>query len=154
MRVCFGNLVFLVAMVALSSGAQSRSRAEQSEVSSNIQTEIYNQEHQLANAEKTKDRHYFEKTLDDKLIFVVYNGLVFTKQKIVQDLTYIDVTRYSIANMKVRALGPEAALATYDLDLNGSIAGHALPTKQYASSVWLKNGEWRLKFHQSTPAHH
>jgi hypothetical protein len=46
-------------------------------------------------------------------------------------------------------------LVTYDLNINGKVAGHNLPAKQYASSVWVKPaGQWQLIFHQVTPAHH
>lgn len=149
-RTC--GRIAAILIVALIGGGASYAAPQPSE---QIHNEIFNHEQQLAKAEKNKDRQYFERTLDDKLIFVAFNGLVFTKQKLVSDLTYIDVSQYSIENMKVRDLGPGAALATYDLRLNGSVAGHNLPQKQYASSVWLKvNGEWKLMFHQSTPAHH
>ncbi len=49
-----------------------------------LQKEMYNQEHGLAKAETDKDRAYFDRTLDDGVIFVAYNGLVFTKLKIVE----------------------------------------------------------------------
>ena len=116
---------------------------------------LYSQEQQLANAEKHKDKNYFEQKLDDGLIFVAYDGMVFTKSKILESLNYIDVSRYAIKNMKVRSLGGDGGLVTYDLLLTGKIGGHDLPTKQYASSVWVKHGDdWKLVFHQSTPAHH
>ncbi len=120
-----------------------------------LREQLNKQEQGLATAEKNQDKQYFQRVLDDQLIYVAYNGLVFTKAKILQSLNYIDVSRYSIENMKVRPLGPDAGLLTYDLRLSGSIAGHDLPAKQYASSVWLRRGpEWILIFHQSTPAHH
>jgi hypothetical protein len=121
----------------------------------NVQTIIYNLEHQLAQAEKQQDRSFFENELNDRLIYVAFNGLVLTKSKLVSAVSYIDVSHYRIENMKVRVLGADAALATYDLTSGGSLAGHDLPGKQYASSVWVKNGgNWQLIFHQSTPAHH
>ncbi len=120
-----------------------------------VQNILHQQEQQLATAEKRQDKKYFQQKLDDNLIYVAYNGLVFTKDKILQSLNYIDVSRYSIQNTKVRPLGINAGLVTYDLLLNGSIAGHDLPKKMYASSVWVKRGgAWVLIFHQSTPAHH
>lgn len=120
-----------------------------------LQETIYNEEHQLAKAEEQKDRSYFERKLDEHLIFVAYNGLVLTKSEIVRGITYIDVSRYAIENLKVRTLGEDAALATYDLKASGSVVGHNLPAKQYASSVWVRSGgDWQLIFHQSTPAHH
>jgi hypothetical protein len=47
-------------------------------------------------------------------------------------------------------------LLTYDLRINEKVAGHQVPQKQYASSVWVKDGgQWKLLFHQgTTPANH
>lgn len=144
-------LVILVCVPTMGTGqsnAGSRSTSKFDDV-------IYNQEHRLAKAEQQQDRDFFTRTLDDKLIYVAFNGLVFTKKDIVRDLNYIDVSRYVMENVKIRALGSDAALATYDLRLKGSIAGKNLPAEQYASSVWLHSGDqWKLIFHQSTPARH
>jgi hypothetical protein len=149
--------LFMTLLIAASpfqlSPAQARDSA--SLASSDLQTVIYNQEHRLAKAEQQKNRDFFNQSLDDALIYVAFNGLVFTKQQMMRDLTYIDVSDYEMENVKVRALGSSAALVTYDLKLKGKVAGHDLPSKQYASSVWVRDGhDWRLIFHQSTPAHH
>ena len=142
-------LVGAVLLLQLAAAAQTSGKP------ADLQTLMWNQEHELAKAETQQDRKLFQKVLDNKLIYVAFDGLVFTKQKIVQDLNYIDVSHYHIENLKTRALGPDAALVTYDLNINGNVAGHDLPAKQYASSVWLKKGTtWQLIFHQSTPAHH
>jgi hypothetical protein len=66
-----------------------------------------------------------------------------------------EVANYSMKNLKERELGTNAELVTYDLTINGDIAGRELPEKQYASSVWLKTAPgWKLVFHQATPSHH
>lgn len=144
-------LTFCLALLALPLAAAPKRRAP----SPSLQDALYNEEQQLASAEKRQDKNYLERKLDDAIIYVAYNGLVLTKAKMVDSLKYIDVAQYSIANLKVRRLGAAAGLVTYDLDLAAKVAGHGLPQKQYASSVWLKHGgQWRLIFHQSTPANH
>lgn len=123
--------------------------------SGSLQDTLYNLEHQLAGAEKQHNKKFFETSLDNGLVFVAYNGLVFTKAKLLSSMHYIDVNHYSMQNFKTRALGGDAALVTYDLRINASIAGSELPAKQYASSVWVHKGPgWQLIFHQSTPAEH
>lgn len=123
--------------------------------SASLQNTLYNLEHQLAGAEKQHNKKFFETSLDNGLVFVAYNGLVFTKDKLLKSMQYIDVNHYSMENFKTRSLGPEAALVTYDLKINATIAGSQLPDKQYASSVWVRKGaDWQLIFHQSTPAKH
>ena len=70
-------------------------------------------------------------------------------------MKYVDVNNYSMENLKIRELGPDAVLVTYDLRINAKVAGTHLPQKQYASSVWLKRAAaWKLVFHQATPADH
>lgn len=123
--------------------------------SGDLQSTLYNLEHRLATAEKQQDKRFFQQTLDDQLVYVAYNGLVFDKAKLLSSMKYVDVNNYSIKNLKMRSLGRHAALVTYDLDITANVAGTKLPHKQYASSVWLLNaGEWKLVFHQATPAHH
>jgi hypothetical protein len=146
---CAAELLALVLSLPLFAFAQSGGS------SSSFETAMWNQEQGLAKAEMQQDRAYFEKTLDDKLIYVTFNGVVLTKDKIVKGLNYIDVSHYTIENMKVRVLGTDAALVTYDLKVKGNVAGHDLPAKQYASSVWVnESNHWQLIFHQVTPAHH
>lgn len=137
------------------SGPSARESSASDDISSELRDQVYNLEHDLAAAEVKQDRDFFQNSLAENFIYVAHNGLVFTKQQIVGSLRYIDVQRYEIQNMKVRQLGPDAALATYDLNIRGDIAGEHLPGKQYASSVWVKTPEgWKLIFHQSTPARH
>ena len=145
----------LVTGLTIPSVATGQQGAGKSQPADRVDSAIYNQEHALAKAEQQQDRQFFSSILDDGLIFVAFNGLVFTKADIVKDLNYIDVSHYDMKNLKVRRLGHDAALVTYDLQLKGSIAGHDLPPRQYASSVWVRHGgNWKLMFHQSTPANH
>lgn len=123
--------------------------------SADLQDTVYNLEHQLASAEKQHDKKFFETSMDNSLVYVAYNGLVFNKDKLLASMKYIDVNHYLMQNFKTRSLGPDAALVTYDLRINANIAGSQLPRKQYASSVWVrKGGGWQLIFHQATPAEH
>lgn len=105
--------------------------------SSSLQDALYNEEQQLASAEKRQDKAYLERVLDDEIIYVAYNGLVLTKAKMVDSMKYINVAQYSIENLKVRRLGAAAGLVTYDLALDAKVAGHGLPA---SSTVWLKRG--------------
>lgn len=140
---------------AFSAPGEKPGTAQKAPSPGSLQTTIYNLEHRLALAEKQQNKHFFQKALDNQLVYVAYNGLVFDKAKLLASMKYVDVNNYSIKNLKLRPLGARAALVTYDLDINANVAGTKLPHKQYASSVWLLNaGEWKLVFHQATPAHH
>ena len=120
-----------------------------------LENQLVNNEKRLASSEKNNDTAFLKRALADDLIYVVYNGWVFTKAKIVNDVRYIDIHQYKMENFKVRQLGDDSALLTYDLIIQGNIAGRQLPHQLYAASVWVKKGpEWILVLHQETPAHH
>ena len=120
-----------------------------------LESELVASEQRVADSEKNKDRETLLQTLADDFIYVAYNGLVFTKDRIVKELPYINIDQSQMENFKVRQLEPGAAILTYDLMVRGAIAGHDLPQRMYASSVWVRRSEhWILVLHQETPAHH
>jgi hypothetical protein len=116
---------------------------------------LTNLEKDLAQAEQQKNKKFFDQALSPQFLMVAYNGLVFTKPELLSKLSYLDVKRYAMKNFKVRSIGRTGALLTYDLDIQASAAGRHAPAKQYASSVWIREGShWQLLFHQATPAEH
>jgi hypothetical protein len=57
-----------------------------------------------------------------------------------------------LPNLRIRALGPDVALLTYRSETTYPDEGVTLVANR--SSVWQRiDGEWRLRFHQGTPAH-
>jgi hypothetical protein len=120
-----------------------------------LENQLVKNEKRLATSEENNDGAFLKRALADDVIYVVYNGWVFTKDKILRDVRYIDIHQYKMENFKVRQLDRGAALLTYDLIVQGNIAGHQLPHQLYAASVWVKKGSgWILVLHQETPAHH
>ena len=124
-------------------------------MSSQIRDQLFNHERELANAEKQHDKSVFEKLLAPDLVYIAFNGWVFNQQQLLSKMQYVDVAHYQMANMKVRRIGDLAAVVTYDLDVNAELGGHGTPSKQYVSSVWVKEKDgWKLLLHQATPATH
>lgn len=120
-----------------------------------LENQLANDEQQLVRAERQHDTSAFNRLLRDDLIYVAFNGWVFTKKELLSKMQYIDVEKYDPENMKVRLPSGNTALITYDLKAKASIAGHELPKSQYVSSLWVRKGsEWQLLFHQATPATH
>jgi hypothetical protein len=57
-----------------------------------------------------------------------------------------------LPGLRIRALGPDAALLTYRSET--TYAGPGITLLSRRSSVWQRiEGEWRLRFHQGTPTH-
>ena len=131
--------------------AQEQTSANQK----NIEVEITKREHALATAEHEHNSAAFKQLLRKDLIYVAFNGWVFTKSDLISKMKYIDVDEYDTDNIKVRLPNPRTALITYDLKAKATIAGHDLPKKQYVSSLWIETGgKWELLFHQATPDTH
>ncbi|HEY7353157.1 MAG TPA: nuclear transport factor 2 family protein [Terriglobales bacterium] len=136
---------------ALLTHAQEQSTANRK----NIEVEIKKREHALSTAEHEHNSAAFKQLLRNDLIYVAFNGWVFTKADLISKMKYIDVDEYDTENIKVRLPNPHAALITYDLKAKATIAGHDLPKKQYVSSLWIETGgKWELLFHQATPDTH
>ncbi|HEU5335379.1 MAG TPA: nuclear transport factor 2 family protein [Terriglobales bacterium] len=120
-----------------------------------LRDKLTKMEKELAQAEQQKNKSFFDQALSPQFLMVAYNGLVFTKPELLSKLNYLDVKQYAMKNFKVRPIGRAGALLTYDLDIQASAAGRQAPAKQYASSVWVRDGHgWQLLFHQTTPAKH
>lgn len=159
MRVLIFVLLFATLGVAAEtypgSGTRASADTNSDEPVSAVHDQVYDLEHKFGQALVHKDKEFLASRLADNLIEIAWDGMVFTKDKILSDLAYLHVGRYQIRNIKFRSLGSEAALLTYDLTTQASTAGKRAPARQYASSIWVKqNGVWRLLMHQSTPARH
>jgi hypothetical protein len=149
-----GLLLFLIAFYFVPQQAVGQAATADPGAGS-FRDQLVNNEKALAEAQTQKKAAALQEMLDPNLIFVAFNGMVFTRQQLVAKVQYIDVSQYDMENFKVRRLGPNACLLTYDLRVKASVAGHNLPDKEYASSLWLRHGRgWQLVFHQETPAHH
>jgi hypothetical protein len=53
-------------------------------------------------AERNHDTAAFSRLLRDQLIYVAFNGWVFTKKDVISKMRYIDVEKYDPDNIKVR----------------------------------------------------
>ena len=148
-----GTVVVFLVVVAFACLVQPLTA--QSNDTEKLRAQLEKQEQQLAGAEKSQSKSSLEDLLSRDLIFVAYNGLVFDQQNLLQKIGYLNLSQYKMENVKLREVGPSAALITYDLLVNANVVGQKLPHKQYASSLWIKQGSrWQLLFHQATPAAH
>jgi hypothetical protein len=142
-------LLSLLASTAAGQSADSNSDASQ------LRDKLEQYEKQLSSAEKQQQKSQLRALLDADLVYVASNGMVFSKQNILEKIAYLNLNRYNFDNVKIRRIGENGVLLTYDLRINEKVAGHKVPQKQYASSVWVKDGgQWKLLFHQGTPANH
>ncbi|HEY6273666.1 MAG TPA: nuclear transport factor 2 family protein [Terriglobales bacterium] len=119
------------------------------------QAELIKLEVLLNDAERNHDIGSLQQTFADDLIYVAYNGVQLTKQKLLDGLGQLKISSYTMQNFSLKQLGPNNALLTYDLEVKGSILGSDLPPKSRATSIWENRGDhWLLVYHAETPQRH
>jgi hypothetical protein len=120
-----------------------------------VRDALYNREHELWLAEQKHNSDFFQHYLTPDFTFVAFNGMVFTKDKVAEAVSHVDVRNVEVKNVKMHPLDNEVVLLNYDVVIDADVLGQKIPPAQYASSVWVKQGsDWMLAFHQTTPAHH
>jgi ketosteroid isomerase-like protein len=105
-------------------------------------------------AAKKGDAAFFKRTLADDFSFVGFDGQLYERQDLIDQLGEggVDLQSY---NMKVVSAG-DVGIVTYDAIVRVPAVEDQGPPPRYQhwSSVWAKQGDaWKLKFQQTTPTH-
>ncbi len=113
-------------------------------------------EKSLIEAKKKDDAAFFKRTLSADFALVGVDGKLLERQEAVDDLGDAELVELTPYDMKVVAVGDDAAIVTYDAIVRKKPEEDEGPPPRYQhfSSVWVKQGDaWKLKFHQATAAH-
>jgi hypothetical protein len=63
-----------------------------------------------------------------------------------------DVKSFSLSDEQMIPIGPDAAVVSYKVTMDGTCAGQKLPAEQWAGGVYVReNDRWKGAFHASTP---
>lgn len=93
-------------------------------------------------------------TLTDDAVVVTAGGDVLTGRKaIVADASSNScaVKSFDLADTKLRQLSPDSAIFTYHLTQDVTCEGKKLPTKVFATSIYVRQaGKWRWASYQET----
>jgi ketosteroid isomerase-like protein len=88
---------------------------------------------------------------DDHVAVTSYYGGPQTRDEQLKGLLEQKLEEYRATDLKVRMLGKETALVTYELAQRGTYKGKALPARSFASAVWVwRGGKWLEAFYQET----
>jgi hypothetical protein len=144
-------LVFCYA-TAISGVAQSVQHAKNL---SPLEQTLISAEKSFIAAAKKGDAGFLKRTLADDFSFVGFDGQLYGRQDMIDQLAEggVDLQSYS---MKVVSAGEDVAIVTYDAIMRVPAAQDQGPPPRYQhwSSVWVKQGDaWKLKFQQTTPTH-
>jgi hypothetical protein len=119
------------------------------------QSAIVNEKN-LIEAKKKDDAAFFKRTLSQNFSLVGVDGQLLQGEEAARNLGDSDLVELTPYDMKVVALGDDAAIVTYDAIVREKPEEDQGPPPRYQhfSSVWVKQGDqWKLKFHQATAAH-
>jgi ketosteroid isomerase-like protein len=87
----------------------------------------------------------------DKVAVTGYYGGAVTRDEQIKSLPKLKLSEYRPGKMRIKLLGKESALVTYELEMKGTFDGKPLAAKSYASAVWVKQaGMWREAYYQET----
>jgi hypothetical protein len=147
---------FLLCASVVPLAAQSSAKAL-----SPLEQTLMASEKSLIEAKKKDDAAFFKRTLSADFALVGVDGKLLERQEAVDDLGDADLVELTPYDMKVVAVGDDAAgvtvaIVTYDAIVRTKPEEDQGPPPRYQhfSSVWVKQGEsWKLKFHQATAAH-
>ena len=153
MRVAIVVLTILLSSV-LSGVGVAQTKVAARELSPLEQTLMAAEKNFVAAAKKG-DKAYFQRTLTDDFSFVSFDGQLYSRQEMVDQLGDggVDLMPY---DMKVVSAGEGVAIVTYDVVLRVPAAEDQGPPPRYQhfSTVWVKQGDdWKMKFQQMTASH-
>ena len=107
-------------------------------------------EESLWRPETRFDRDHLEQVLADDFDEFGRSGRHWSREASIAAEATAFETVLPLQELRVRALGPDAALLTYRTET--TYLGTGLTHVARRSSVWQRiDGAWRLRFHQATP---
>ncbi len=99
----------------------------------------------LMDPEERRNPERLADLLDDGFVEHGTSGRVFTRAEVLALLRTAPDRRFAVEEFRVRELAPGCALATFRTLADG------VPSLR--SSIWcLREGRWKILFHQGTPA--
>ena len=119
----------------------------------NMLDEITCCEHKVWQAVIEKDGDKLAELFTDEYVEVTLSGERVLKSEVVEESPKIDeIKAYSIDSEEVRSLGPDVALLSYHLTLDGTCRGTPIvPRERWATSIWNRRGTgWQCSFFQQS----
>ncbi len=153
MKTAFSIFILLIgSAVGFARQAQANSPTK---APSAFDQALMNAEKDFIQAAKKGDTAYFKRTLTDDFSFVAFDGQLYSRQDMLDQLSQpgTDILPYE---MSVIRLGDDTGIVTYNVVFRVPAAEDQGPPPRYQhfSTVWVKQGDaWKMKFQQMTANH-
>jgi hypothetical protein len=119
------------------------------ELDATLEEAIRSLELRLLDPEVRAAPEKLEELLADDFLEFGSSGRTYDKREIVDALQSESSFESSVQDFRMRQLGPDAVLATYQVTIRPRLGGDL--RRSLRSSVWVRReGRWQLAFHQGT----
>ncbi len=124
-----------------------------SKSSGGLQSTLEKMERDGWEAYKNRDKKTLGDMVTDDYVAALADGQgPHDKQSALASADQVTVNKYSLSNFKLKTLGPDTALMTYDADATLSVGkGQPQTSKLYVIDLYVKRaGQWKSMHYQET----
>lgn len=148
-------LLFALALLLATTGAQTARKNEVSNDTRSIQLELVRTETGFFEAWKTKDEAYFREHMPENGIFWGENGTLSRDQQLAEQQTSAKtcaVEGYGLSDFGALPLAAGAYLLTYQAEQYATCNGEKAPVHMNGSSIYVfKAGRWQAIYRAEVP---
>jgi len=109
-------------------------------------------EKSLWEAIKNGDMKTFSASLSDDIRDIDPSGAVYNKQQLVENLSKLKMTEYTLSDFQLFMLDKDSAVLSYMSNSTGIMDGKTETMKVRHSTTYVnQGGKWMPKFHTETP---
>jgi hypothetical protein len=109
-------------------------------------------EKSLWEAIKMGDMKTFSAGLSDEILDIDMSGVIYNKQQIVDNLSKMKMSEYTLSDFKLFTLDKDAVVLTYTSNSTATMDGKTQTMKAQNSTTYTsRGGKWMPKFHTETP---
>jgi hypothetical protein len=109
-------------------------------------------EKSLWEAIKSGDMKTFSANLSDETMDIDVSGMVYNKQQLVENLSKLKMTEYTLSDFQLFSLDKDAAVLSYTSNSTATMDGKTMTMKTRHSTTYVNHGgKWMPKFHTETP---
>jgi ketosteroid isomerase-like protein len=153
MLVLLGSVAACVWLQAQTSGSPAKKTAKSANADSGLQATLEKLERAGWEAFKNKDKKAYQALVNDDYTAGFEDGQGEHDLKGALDsMGQVTVNSYTLSDFKLRSMSPDAAMLTYNAQVNLTMGGgKPEDMKLYVSDVWVKRaGQWKSLHYQET----
>lgn len=147
----FGSSVVGMSQLTPASPAKDTEQIAASPKGENALQTLTALEKRVWEATKKKDTKTLRKLCVEEYCAILSDGTQLTRDEICDLLPIVEISSYSMSDVRLISLGSDAAILTYKAKSQTIILGEKVDEETRIASTWTRrNGEWQNVFYQET----